>query len=102
MRPIEVSGSDPAALGRPGIPGEMCYLAPDTLEWEAPGAGHGDWLSWIATGGLTGFYADLRCPGWEAETRVAGTHQALPYIRSCGPPRPVLLACSRALRGAPE
>jgi hypothetical protein len=74
---FEVSGSDPAALGRPGMPGEMCYLAPDTLEWEALGAGHGDWLSWIATGGLTGFYADLRWPGWEAETRVAGTDQGI-------------------------
>jgi hypothetical protein len=64
---FEVNGPDPAAIGRPGSAGEVCYLAPDTLEWEGLGAGHGAWLSWIAGGGTAEFYAALRWPGWREE-----------------------------------
>jgi hypothetical protein len=67
---FEVNGADPAQLGRPGNPGEVCYFAPDTLEWESLGAGHGAWLSWIAGGGTAQFYESLRWPGWQAETRA--------------------------------
>ncbi len=47
----------------------MCYFGPDTLAWESLGAGYGAWLSWIAEGGTTQFYASLRWTGWQAETR---------------------------------
>jgi hypothetical protein len=66
---FEVNGPDPAAANRPGDPGEVCYLGPDTLTWEALGAGHGSWLSWIAAGGTTEFYQALRWPAWREETR---------------------------------
>lgn len=68
-----LNGGDPAAAGRPGSPGEMTYFAPDTLAWEALGAGHGAWLTWLLsaddTGGsvLDGFYASLRWPSWRTD-----------------------------------
>lgn len=65
---FEVNGPDPRTLGRPGDPGEVCYFAPDSLEWEALGFGHGAWLSWIAAGQIAGFYKGLRWPTWRAET----------------------------------
>jgi hypothetical protein len=67
---FEVNGPDPAAVGRPGSPGEVCYFGPDTLTWESLDAGHSAWLSWIATDGTTEFYRSLRWPGWREETRA--------------------------------
>jgi hypothetical protein len=66
---FEVNGPDPAATGRPGNPGEVCYFGPDTLAWESLGAGHGAWLSWIAGGGITEFYQALRWPTGRADIR---------------------------------
>ncbi|MEU4342391.1 DUF2625 family protein [Nocardia sp. NPDC023852] len=66
---FEVNGADPDALGRPGEPGDICYFAPDSLEWEPHVEGYGAWLSWIAAGGSTSFYEGLRWQGWEDETR---------------------------------
>ncbi|WP_240529838.1 DUF2625 family protein [Streptomyces mangrovisoli] len=34
-----VNNADPGAAGRPDGPGEMVYFAPDSLRWEALGAG---------------------------------------------------------------
>jgi hypothetical protein len=65
---FEVNGPEPATVGRPGRPGEVCYFGPDTLTWESLDAGHSDWLSWIAADGTTEFYRSLRWPGWRAET----------------------------------
>lgn len=67
---FEVNGADPAVLGRPGNPGDVCYFGPDTLEWESLDAGHGAWLSWIAQGGTGQFYEALRWPGWHEEART--------------------------------
>ncbi|MFE7504190.1 DUF2625 family protein [Promicromonospora sp. NPDC057488] len=64
-----LNGGDPAAVGRPGNPGEMIYLAPDTLQWERLEAGHAAWLAWVLDGGLAEFTEGLRWDGWEAETR---------------------------------
>ena len=66
---FEVNGRDPAAVGRPGEPGDVCYFAPDSLEWEGLSVGHAGWLTWIAAGGHTAFYESLRWPGWQEETR---------------------------------
>jgi hypothetical protein len=68
-----VNGGDPAAFGRPGDPGEMVYFAPDSLEWQLLGVGHGDWLQWLLAGdGLAGFYASLRWPGWRDDVAALG------------------------------
>ncbi|MCQ4212327.1 DUF2625 family protein [Streptomyces longispororuber] len=63
-----LNGHDPAAAGRPGLPGQMTYFAPDSLEWEAMTVGYGAWLTWALSDRLAQFYAGLRWPGWEEET----------------------------------
>lgn len=72
-----LNGVNPGVAGRPGAPGQMVYFAPDTLEWEALDLGHSTWLSWLAVGGTSGFYAGLRWPGWEAETHALAPWQGI-------------------------
>jgi hypothetical protein len=82
---FELTGPDPEAAGRPGEPGQVCYFAPDTLEWECLGFGYGVWLSWIAAGRTPDFYESLRWPGWEAESRALRLSQGIsvfPYLWS--------------------
>ncbi|WP_202868037.1 DUF2625 family protein [Kribbella sindirgiensis] len=50
-------------------PGQVCYWAPDTLEWDGLGVGHTDFVLWSLTDGPTQFYAGLRWPTWLDETR---------------------------------
>jgi hypothetical protein len=64
-----LNGNDPAAVARPGNPGEMIHLAPDTLQWEPLGAGYAAWLMWALDGGLADLTDGLRWEGWQAETR---------------------------------
>ncbi|MEU4983261.1 DUF2625 domain-containing protein [Streptomyces sp. NPDC021969] len=72
-----LNGGAPASAGRPGAPGEIVYFAPDSLRWEALGAGHSAWLAWLASGALDEFYAALRWPGWRDEVRALNTDQGL-------------------------
>lgn len=53
--------------GLPGRPGEVCYFAPDRLDWLALGAGHSAFVGWALGGGLADFAADRRWPGWQDE-----------------------------------
>ena len=66
---FEINGTDPESIDRPGAPGELCYLGPHTGGWESLEVGHGDWLSWIADGFTTEFYAHVRWPGWTEEVQ---------------------------------
>jgi hypothetical protein len=61
----------------PGDPGEVLYLAPDSLEYERMESGYGQWLRWALDGGLEGFAADLRWPGWEQEATGLSLDQAI-------------------------
>jgi hypothetical protein len=72
-----LNGHDPAAAGRPGVPGQMTYFAPDTLEWEAMDMGHSVWLSWLLSGRLETFYDGLRWPTWREETAALTFSQGL-------------------------
>ncbi|GAA5019169.1 DUF2625 family protein [Kitasatospora paranensis] len=72
-----LNGPDPAALGRPGAPGQVRYLAPDTLEWEALEMGHGAWLGWLLSGAVDSFYQGLRWPGWQQETAALSPDQGI-------------------------
>src|SRR5262245_5529090 len=56
-----------------GEPGGVFYFAPDTLDWMDMEMGYSDFLQWVCTGDLGGFYADLRWPGWESEASAAQT-----------------------------
>lgn len=75
-----LNGGDPREAGRPGAPGEIIYFAPDALGWEALGAGHSAWLSWIFSGGLQEFYAGMRWDGWRSEISVLDGRQGLSFF----------------------
>lgn len=75
-----LNGHDPAAIGRPGVPGQMTYFAPDTLEWEAMEMGHSAWISWLTSGRLETFYEGLRWPGWREETAELTCSQGISVI----------------------
>lgn len=72
-----VNSGDPAGTGRPGVPGEMLYFAPDSLRWEALGVSHSAWMAWLASGLFAEFYADLRWPGWKDEIQALRGDQGL-------------------------
>ncbi|WP_405861751.1 DUF2625 domain-containing protein [Streptomyces sp. NBC_00090] len=72
-----IQGGPGARAGLPGQPGEMVYFAPDSLRWDALGAGYGAWLSWMLSGGTEEFYEGLRWPGWREETRGLDGEQGL-------------------------
>ncbi|MFE5718072.1 DUF2625 family protein [Streptomyces erythrochromogenes] len=72
-----LNGSDARRAGRPGDPGEVVYFAPDSLGWEALGAGRSAWLSWILSGGLRKFYGGLRWDGWPDEVAALSGRQGL-------------------------
>lgn len=66
---------DGGGLG--GDPGEVCYLAPDTLEWESTELGHGDWVRWTFAADLENYYRELRWQGWRDEIAGVAADQAL-------------------------
>ncbi|MFF2145960.1 DUF2625 family protein [Kitasatospora sp. NPDC058190] len=72
-----LNGHDPAAAGRPGLPGQMTYFAPDTLAWEAMDMGHSMWVSWLLSGRLETFYDGLRWPDWREETAALAPTQGI-------------------------
>lgn len=72
-----LNGAAPDGADRPGAPGEVVYFAPDSLRWEALGAGHSAWLAWLVSGALDEFYATLRWPGWKEEVRALNSSQGL-------------------------
>ncbi|WP_031013598.1 DUF2625 family protein [Streptomyces sp. NRRL F-5727] len=75
-----LNGGNPRESGRPGEPGEIVYFAPDALRWEALGAGHSAWLSWVFSGGLQEFYEGLRWDGWRSEVSVLDGRQGLSFF----------------------
>jgi hypothetical protein len=72
-----LNGYDPAAHGRPGVPGQMTYFAPEALEWEAMEMGHSAWVSWLLSGRLEQFYEGLRWPGWREEAAALTFSQGI-------------------------
>ncbi|SOD67712.1 Protein of unknown function DUF2625 [Streptomyces zhaozhouensis] len=68
-----LNGPEPEAVGRPGLPGEVIYFAPDTLGWTALDVAHQEWFDWLLTGGSAAFYRDVRWPDWRAETKALAT-----------------------------
>ncbi|MDQ8043640.1 MAG: DUF2625 family protein [Solirubrobacteraceae bacterium] len=65
------------AVNAGGLPegevGEVCYLAPDDLEWMACGFGHPALIEWAFEGDVDGFYEDLRWATWREEATALGT-----------------------------
>lgn len=75
-----LNGHDPAAANRPGVPGQMTYFAPDTMEWEAMEMGHSTWISWLLSGRLETFYEGLRWPGWQQEAAALTFTQGINFF----------------------
>jgi hypothetical protein len=57
--------------------GEVRYLVPGSYEWMGTEMGHAAWVHWTLMGDLEAFYADMREPGWEAETATLTLEQGL-------------------------
>ena len=57
--------------------GEVRYLAPDSLEWEATEMSHSAWVHWTLTGDLAPYYENLRWPDWEREVAALAPDQGL-------------------------
>ena len=66
---------DGGGLG--GDHGEVRYLAPDTLEWEGTGLGHGDWVRWTFAADLDDYYRALRWNGWRDESTGVAADRGL-------------------------
>ena len=69
--------------------GHVFYFAQDTLGWESLERGYSDWLCFLFSSNLTGFYGDQRWPGWETEVaQLAGERGISVYPPLCaqGPP----------------
>lgn len=75
-----LNGRNPRQAGRPGEPSEILYFAPDALGWQALGAGHSAWLSWVLSGGIQDFYEGLRWDGWRDEVSVLNGRQGLSFF----------------------
>jgi hypothetical protein len=53
------------ALGKDA--GNLYYLSPDSLEWEATELSYSEFLTFCFNGDLEGFYEGMRWDGWEKE-----------------------------------
>jgi len=58
--------------GLPGAAGNVCYFAPDTLEWEDLDIGYTGFLEFCLHGDLETFYKDYRWSGWQADVAALG------------------------------
>lgn len=70
-------------------PGQVAYLAPDTLNWESLGLNYSQFLCWSWSGQMEGFYGDQRWPGWQEEIATLGGDQSIfiyPFMWAEGPP----------------
>lgn len=75
--------------GLPAEDGNVCYLSPDTLEWEDLGIGYTNWMCWLLTGPVTDFYEGTRWPGWEREVAALVPGHAFsvyPFLCMVGDP----------------
>ena len=59
----------------PARPGNVCYLPPDSLEWEDMELGHSAWVHWACAGDLERFYDNVRWPSWREDLRGLGPDQ---------------------------
>lgn len=74
--------------GLAGKPGNVFYLAPDSLEWEDLSVGYTDFLHWALSPRVEAFYADTRWPHWQDEVAMVPGDKALsvyPFLWAEGP-----------------
>ncbi|WP_017811987.1 DUF2625 family protein [Paenibacillus shenyangensis] len=59
--------------------GQICYFAPDTLEWEATELTYSEWINWLAAGDLQQFYETFRWQNWKQQTEQLEVGQIFAY-----------------------
>jgi Protein of unknown function DUF2625 len=59
-----------------GDPGDICWLSPQSLDWESLNIGYEGFLEWALSPALTGFYGDWRWEGWEESVKALPTTHA--------------------------
>ncbi|MBV1850144.1 DUF2625 family protein [Catellatospora tritici] len=65
------------APAEPGARPTVHYFAPDALRWEDLEVGYAEWLNAMLSGALTGFYENLRWPGWTDEVAATRPDQGI-------------------------
>ncbi|MEU8821836.1 DUF2625 family protein [Actinoplanes sp. NPDC048796] len=63
--------------GRPGVPGEIIYFDPSTLNWARTGMSHSEWLAWCVSGDLPHFYEGRLWPSWRRDVMVLRADQGI-------------------------
>jgi len=77
---------------RPGIPGEVIYFDPTSLNWTRMRMAHSEWLAWCVSGELPHFYDGLLWPGWRTDVRALRADQGIAV-------RPSLWSAEAAVAG---
>jgi hypothetical protein len=70
-------------------PGNLYYLAPDTLEWEACKMTYSQFIIWALSPKLDQFYESSRWPGWRDEVKDLSGDKVIfivPFLWTKGPP----------------
>ena len=62
-----------------GDPGDVCWLSPQSLEWESLNIGYDGFVEWALGKGLDHFYAAWRWPGWEEDVKALPASDALVF-----------------------
>ena len=61
-------------------PGNIYYLAPDTLEWENLDFGYSDFLNWLLHGNIRKFYEPFKWQNWPEDTRKINGNQVFHFF----------------------
>ena len=75
-------------------PGEICYWAPETLEWSPLGFGHSSLVEFMLSDQLPSFYESVRWEGWESECDALEPDQGIfsypmPFTKEGRAPHPI-------------
>jgi len=60
-------------------PGNIYYLAPDTLEWENLNFGYSGFLNWLFHGNIRQFYEPFKWQSWQEDTRKINGNQVFQF-----------------------
>jgi hypothetical protein len=67
---------------RPGIPGEVIYFDPTSLNWTRLRMSHSEWLAWCVSGEFPHFYDGLLWPDWRDDVRALRADQGIAVLPS--------------------
>ena len=59
--------------------GDVFYLQPECLEWEATEFGYSEFLAWLAYDDLDAFYQEVRWEGWRDMSSHVGVDSAIRF-----------------------